>query len=131
MTNRVVLIGRLTADPVIRTTQNGVSVASFNIAVDRKFKNQSGEKETDFIPIVAWRGLADNCGRYLSKGKMAAVDGRLQVRSYEDKDGNRRTIAEVIAETIEFLSPKDSVESTPNEGYGELEEMEPLDDIPF
>jgi single-strand DNA-binding protein len=103
MLNRVVLIGRLTADPELRQTQSGLPVASFTLAVDRKF---SKDKETDFINIIAWRGLAENCANYLTKGKMAAVDGRLQIRNYEDKQGQKRTIAEVIADDVRFLSPK-------------------------
>ena len=80
--NRVVLIGRLTADPELRFTQNGIAVARFTLAVDRTFANQQGERETDFIDIVVWRKQAENCGQYLKKGHLAAVDGRLQVRSY-------------------------------------------------
>ncbi len=107
MLNRVVLIGRLTRDPELRYTPNGVAVASFTLAVDRSRKNAAGERETDFIPIVVWQQQAENCNTYLSKGKLAAVDGRLQIRSYEDKDGVKRTVAEVVAESVRFLSPKD------------------------
>jgi len=106
MLNRVVLIGRLTRDPELRYTANGVAVVSFTLAVDRGFKTAGGERETDFIPVVAWRGLAENCANYLSQGKLAAVDGKLQIRSYEAKDGTRRTVAEVIADDVRFLSPK-------------------------
>jgi single-strand DNA-binding protein len=100
--NRVVLVGRLTADPELRQTQSGLPVANFTLAVDRKF---SKDKETDFINIIAWRGLAENCANYLTKGKLAAVDGRLQIRQYEDKQGQKRTIAEVVADNVRFLSP--------------------------
>ena len=106
MLNRVVLIGRLTRDPELRYTTSGIAVVSFTLAVDRGFKSASGEKETDFIPVVAWRGLAENCANYLSQGKLAAVDGKLQIRSYEGKDGVKRTAAEVIADDVRFLSPK-------------------------
>ena len=106
MLNRIVLIGRLTKDPELRTTQSGVAVASFTLAVDRKFKNQAGEREADFIPVVVWRQAAEACNTYLAKGKLAAVDGRLQIRSYEAKDGTKRTRAEVIADDVRFLSPK-------------------------
>ena len=103
--NRSVCIGRLTRDPELRSTTNGTAVATFTVAVDRDFKGQNGEKETDFIPVVVWRGLAETCGRYLSKGKMVAVDGRLQIRTYE-KDGQKRTVAEIVADNVQFLSPK-------------------------
>lgn len=106
MINRIVLIGRLTADPELRQTPNGVSVTTFTLAVDRSFTKQNGEKETDFIRIVTWRGLAENCANYLKKGRLAAVDGRLQIRSYENKEGRRMTIAEVVADNVRFLESK-------------------------
>ena len=107
MLNRVVLIGRLTKDPELRYTPNGVAVTSFALAVDRNFKSAQGEKETDFINILVWRQLAENCANFLAKGKLAAVDGRLQIRSHEGQDGQKRTMAEVIAENVRFLSPKE------------------------
>ena len=107
--NRVILIGRLTRDPELRYTANGAAVASFCLAVDRPYKNGNGEKETDFINIVAWNNLGERCGEYLAKGKQVALEGRLQIRSYEDKDGMKRTIAEVVADSVQFLSPKDAV----------------------
>lgn len=127
--NRFVGIGRLTRDPELKHTPNGVAVASFNIAVDRQFKSANGEKETDFIPVITWRGLAENCGRYLSKGKMVAVEGRLQIRTYE-KDGQKRTVAEIVADNVQFLSPKSENGSTgaPASIPAELEEIPPLDD---
>lgn len=101
--NKIILIGRLTADPDLRYTPNeSIPVAQFTLAVDRPFKS-GGEKETDFIRIVTWRNLAENCSKYLSKGRLVAVDGRLQIRSYEDKEGIRRTIAEVVANEVKFL----------------------------
>jgi single-strand DNA-binding protein len=124
MLNRIVLIGRLTRDPELRYTQNGIAVATFSLAVDRNFKNAAGEKETDFINIVVWRGQAENCANYLSKGKLAAVDGRLQIRSYETADNQKRTVAEVVAEDVRFLSPKDSGSS----GGGYSAPQEPADD---
>ena len=103
MLNKIILIGRLTADPDLRyTPSESIPVAQFTLAVDRPFKS-GGEKETDFIRIVTWRTLAENCSKYLSKGRLVAVDGRLQIRSYEDRDGNRRTIAEVVANEVKFL----------------------------
>lgn len=134
MLNRSIVIGRLTKNPELRTTQNGVAVATFTVACDRDFKNAQGEKETDFINIVVWRGLAETCGRYLAKGKMVGVDGRLQIRHYEDKDGNKRTIAEIVADNVQFLTPKGESAGSengycPDEPMGE--EMTPLDDIQF
>lgn len=133
MLNRIVVIGRLTRDPELRSTSNGTAVATFTVAVDRNFSNNRGEKETDFIPVVVWRGLAETCGRYLSKGKLVAVEGRLQIRTYEANDGGKRTVAEIVADNVQFLSPKDS-NSGGNSGYTPDfpgEEMTPLDEIPF
>lgn len=101
--NHVVLIGRLVADPELRTTSSGISVTSFTIAVDRRFKNQQGERETDFIDIVAWRKTADLVSQYCTKGMKVAVDGSLQVRSYEAKDGSKRKAYEIVAENVQFL----------------------------
>ena len=104
MLNLAILIGRLTADPELRYTPNGTAVATFTIATDRFGKE--GEKETTFIPIVAWRKQAENCANYLGKGSLAAVDGRMQVRSYDAKDGTRRWVTEVVADTVRFLDKK-------------------------
>ena len=109
MMNKAILIGRLTRDPELRTTSNGISVTSFTIAVDRNFNNQQGEKETDFIPVVAWRKLADTCAKYLAKGRLVAVSGRMQVRSYEGKDG-KRYVTEVVADEVQFLERAESKE---------------------
>ena len=99
----MILIGNLTRDPELRYTPDGTPVASFTLAVNRPFINQQGERETDFIPIVIWRKQAERCSEYLTKGSQVAVEGRLQIRSYEDKDGIRRRVAEVIARRVEFL----------------------------
>jgi single-strand DNA-binding protein len=118
MLNRVILIGRLTRDPELRYTQGGTPVTRFTIAVDRNFKNSNGERDTDFIQVIAYRQLAELGANFLSKGKLCCVDGRLQIRSYE-KDGVKHWVSEIIADTIQFLSPKDnsygteSDESTP------------------
>ncbi len=104
--NAVVLQGRLTRDPELRRTQNGTAVTSFSLAVDRDFKGQNGERETDFIDVVAWRGTAELAAKYLTKGRMALVSGRLQLRDWQDKDGNRRRSAEVIAEGVYFCDSK-------------------------
>ena len=135
MLNRIVIIGRLTRDPELKATSNGTPVATFTVAVDRNFTNARNEKETDFIPVVVWRAQAESCGRYLSKGKMVAVDGRLQIRTYE-KDGSKRTVAEVVADNVRFLSPKENTSDNNYSGdYGanfdELEETLPPDEIPF
>lgn len=136
MLNRIVVIGRLTKDPELRTTSNGVAVATFTVAVDRQYKTQNGEKETDFIPVVVWRGLAETCKKYLSKGNMAAIDGRLQIRNYENDKGERRTIAEIVAENVQFITPKgntreDSNSASFDPNFDEPGEIKPLDDIPF
>ncbi|NLO82741.1 MAG: single-stranded DNA-binding protein [Clostridiales bacterium] len=102
MFNRVLLIGRLTRDPEIRHIPTGVAVTTFTLAVNRNFTNQQGEREADFIPIVVWRGLAETCARYLSKGRLVAVSGRIQTRSYE-RDGQRRYVTEVIGDEVVFL----------------------------
>jgi len=105
--NRVILLGRLTQDPQMRYTSNGTPVTNFTLAVDRPFTNQQGERETDFIDIVVWRKLAELCADYLVKGQKAAVEGRLQVRSYEvqsgENQGQKRTVTEVVAENVQFL----------------------------
>ena len=101
--NKVILIGRLTADPELRYTPGGIAVCSFTLAVNRPFTSQNGEREADFIDIVVWRAQAENVAKYLSKGRQAAVEGRIQISSYEGNDGVRRRKAEVIADRVEFL----------------------------
>jgi len=133
MLNQVVLIGRLTHDPELRyTAANGVPVATFSIAVDRPFSNQQGTRETDFIPIVAWRKQAENCANYLRKGLMVAVSGRLQIRSYEDNDGNKRKVAEVVADQVRFLEwPKDGSQGGDRGEIPGSEMHIGEDDVPF
>ncbi|MFZ3103019.1 MAG: single-stranded DNA-binding protein [Desulfitobacteriaceae bacterium] len=137
MLNRVVLIGRLTKDPELRYTPNGVAVANFTLAIDRNYKNAQGEKETDFIPCVVYRQLAELVTNYLSKGKLAAVDGRIQVRTFTGQDGQKRWVTEIIAEDVRFLSPKDNNSGSANtapstEGAGTFgHEVTLDDDIPF
>lgn len=109
--NKVFLIGRLTRDPELRYTGNNTAVASFSIAVNRNFTNQSGEREADFINIVVWRKQAENVKNYLSQGSQVAIDGRLQTRSYDDQNGNKRYVTEVIADNVEFLGSKNSQSS--------------------
>lgn len=103
MLNRVILIGRLTRDPELRYTPSGVAVAQFTLAVDRPFTSQSGEREADFIPIVVWRQLAETCANYLRKGRLTAVEGRIQVRSYDNNEGKRVYMTEVVADNVRFL----------------------------
>lgn len=102
MLNRIVLIGRLTKEPDLRYTASGIAVARFTLAVDRRY-SKDREKEADFIDIVVWQKQAENCANYLGKGRLVAVDGRLQIRSYDDKQGIRRRAAEVVAENVRFL----------------------------
>ena len=104
--NRIVLMGRLTRDPELRRTQSGTPVTSFSLAVDRDFKSQSGEKETDFIDIVAWRNTAEFVCNNFTKGRMAVVEGRLQIRDWKDRDGNNRRSAEVVADNVYFGDSK-------------------------
>ena len=109
MLNKIILMGRLTRDPELRKTGSGTAVTSFTLAVDRDFKTQDGEKETDFIDIVAWRGTAEFVFKYFAKGRMAVVEGRLQIRNWTDKDGGNRRSAEVIAESVYFGDSKKNV----------------------
>jgi len=106
MLNKIVIMGRLTRDPELRRTQNGTAVTSFSLAVDRDFKSQNGEKETDFIDVVAWRGTAEFVSKYFSKGRMAVVEGRLQIRDWTDRDGGKRRSAEVVADNVYFGDSK-------------------------
>ena len=102
MLNKIFIMGRLTRDPELRRTQSGIPVTSFSLAVDRDYKSQSGEKETDFIDVVAWRSTAEFVAKYFTKGRMAVVEGRLQIRDWQDKDGNKRRSAEVVADNVYF-----------------------------
>lgn len=118
MLNRVILIGRLTRDPELRILPNGIPVASFTLAVDRPFTNQQGERDTDFIDIVVWRKQAETVSNHLSKGRLVAVEGRLQVRTYETQDGQKRKVAEVVADTVRFLDRPRDVLAEPPVGSG-------------
>ena len=104
--NRVILIGNLTRDPELTGTPSGVAVCRFSIAVSRDYANADGNRETDFFNITVWRGRAENCGKYLKKGNKVAVIGSLQNRSYEDKDGIKRNVTDIVASDVEFLTPK-------------------------
>ena len=132
MLNRIILIGRLTKDPELRYTNSGAPVCSFTLAVDSGFGDN---KRTDFINIVVWNKQGESCSQYLSKGKLAAVDGRLQIRNYDDRDGNKRYVTEVIADSVRFLSPKGESGAALGGGFGDA----PMDfgipstddDLPF
>ena len=106
MLNKIILMGRLTRDPELRRTASGTAVTSFSLAVDRDFKSQNGEKETDFIDIVAWRSTAEFVSKYVSKGRMAVVEGRLQTRDWTDRDGGKRDATEIVADNIYFGDSK-------------------------
>ena len=135
--NKVNLIGRLTKDPELKFTPGtGTAVANFTIAVDRRMQNKDGQREADFIPIVAWGKQEENTANYMSKGKQIAVSGRIQVRSYDAKDGTKRYVTEVIAEEVQFLdrgngSKSDQYRS--NDDFDSQEDITPIDDgdIPF
>ena len=142
MLNKIFIMGRLTRDPELRRTQNGTAVAGFALAVDRDFKNADGTKETDFIEVVAWRSSAEFVSKYFAKGRMAIVEGQLQIRDWQDKDGNKRRSAEVVADNVYFGDSKKEGDSSG--GYkaagkavdvepdtGDFAEVEDEEDLPF
>jgi single-strand DNA-binding protein len=136
--NRIILIGRLTRDPELRYVPSGAPVASFTLAVDRPFKDQQGNRETDFIDIVAWRKLAEQVSQYMTKGRMVAVEGRLQIRSYETQDGQKRKVAEVVADGVRFLDrartsggPGEPAVTAPAGGGDDTAQGGPDEDVPF
>ncbi|MDI3269610.1 MAG: single-stranded DNA-binding protein [Bacillota bacterium] len=129
MLNVVVLIGRLTRDPELRYTASGTPVGRFSLAVDRPFSNAQGERETDFIDIVVWRQLAETCANHLGKGRLVAVTGRLQIRSYDTQDGQRRRVAEVVADDVRFLDRPRTGGGNSGDDFGDDPSVE--DDIPF
>lgn len=138
--NKVILTGNLTKDPELATTNGGVSVCRFSVAVQRRFQNAEGEREADFFNIVVWRAQAENCHRFLKKGSKCGIVGRLQTSSYEAQDGTKRYVTEVIADEVEFLGakPADSGEMSkaPTSNAAprkETTELEPIDDdsLPF
>lgn len=143
MLNKIILIGRLVADPEMRYTQSGIGVVNFRIAVDRQYKNASGEKETDFINIVAWRKLAELINQYMSKGRLVAVEGSLHMRRYQSKEGENRTVYEVQADNVQFLDRGDKGGGSPRSEappYGDenappadagAPNSAPDDDLPF
>ena len=108
--NKVILVGNLTRDPELSETPSGIAVCRFSIAVSRDYSNAEGNRETDFFNITVWRGRAENCGRYLKKGNKVGVVGRLQNRSYDDKDGVKRYVTDIVADEVEFLTPRGASE---------------------
>ena len=136
MLNKIILMGRLTRDPELRRTQSGTAVTGFSLAVDRDFKSQNGEKETDFIDIVAWRNTAEFVSKYFSKGRMAVVEGRLQIRDWTDKDGIKRRTAEVIADNVYFGDSKrsegeeDWTQAAESQSFAPVESYDP-GNLPF
>jgi single-strand DNA-binding protein len=145
MMNRTVLVGRLTKDPDLRYTPNGVPVATFTLAVNRPFSNQAGERESDFINCVVWRKPAENVANFLKKGSLASVDGRIQTRNYDGQDGKKVYVTEVLAESVQFLEPKKDkpadnggpyaptsntkIDNDPFNGNGQIDISD--DDLPF
>lgn len=127
MLNKVILIGRLTKDPELRYTPNGVASCSFTLAVDRPFTNQNNEREADFITIVTWRQQAEACANHLSKGRLTAVEGRIQIRNYENSEGRRVYVTEVVAENVRFLEPKGQKQQDPDPNYPPI----PDEDLSF
>ncbi len=136
--NKVILIGNLTRDPELTETPSGVAVCRFAIAVSRDYANADGARETDFFNITVWRGRAENCGKYLKKGNKVAVIGSLQNRSYEDKDGIKRNVTDVVANEVEFLTPKNAQSDVDSDvpvmsARRERPQLEAIDDnqLPF
>ncbi len=133
--NRITIMGRLTRDPELRRTQSGAPVTSFTMAVDRDFKSQSGDKETDFIDVVAWRNTAEFAAKYFTKGRMAIASGRLQIRDWQDNNGNKHRSAEVIADSIYFgdSKPQDAQPAVHavNVNASDFDEIEDDPDFPF
>ena len=135
--NKVIIVGNLSRDPELTTTNGGISVCRFTVAVQRRFQNAEGERDADFLNVVVWRAQAENCHKFLKKGSKCGVVGRLQTSSYEGQDGNKRYVTEIIADEVEFLSTKTSntevnVEDKPANNK-KVAELEPIDDdsLPF
>lgn len=120
MLNKIIVMGRLTRDPELRRTGSGTAVTSFTLAVDRDFKDQNGDKETDFIDVVAWRNTAEFVSKYFAKGRMAVVEGRLQIRDWTDKDDGKRRSAEIIAENVYFGDSKREAQNTQADNMASL-----------
>lgn len=133
--NKCILIGNLTKDPELTTTTNGVAVCRFSIAVSRKYSNSEGERETDFLNIVVWRNLGENCHKFLKKGSKVGVVGNIQSRSYDATDGTKRYVTEIVAEEVEFLSTRsqDGEQQQRTSPSEDVAKLQPVDDdgLPF
>lgn len=132
--NKVFLIGNLTRDPELTETASGVAVCRFTVAVSRNYTNEDGERQTDFFNCTAWRGLAETIGRYTKKGKKVAVVGSVQLRSYEDNEGIKRTAVDIIVQDVEFLSPKEADDEAEVPKAKKKPTLRPMDDdgdMPF
>lgn len=133
MMNRVVLVGRLTREPELKYTPNGIAVCTFTLAVNRSFTNQQGQREADFVNCVVWRRPAENVANFLKKGSLAGVDGRIQTRNYEGQDGRRVYVTEVLAESVQFLEPKSASSNYEKRGgdNGMYDSGQKKQDFPF
>ena len=133
--NKAILLGRLVKDPELRYTQSGTAVATFTLAVDRRFQKQGEERQADFINCVAWQKTAEFVANYFTKGKLMALSGSIQVRTWEDNEGTKRYATEVIADDVEFAESKNSSESAtpkaPAQPKADFEEVPTSDDLPF
>ena len=139
--NKVILTGNLTRDPELTTTNNGVSLCRFSVAVQRRFTNQEGERDADFIPIIVWRGQAESCYKYLKKGSRVGIVGTIQTRSYDGQDGTRKYVTEVVADEVEFINTAragegedgEKAKPQPAEKADVVNKFEPIDDdnLPF
>ncbi len=131
--NKCILVGNLARDPELTTTSNGVAVCRFSIAVSRRYANSDGERETDFLNIVVWRNLGENCHKFLKKGSKVGIVGNIQSRSYDATDGTKRYVTEIVAEEVEFLSTKAQDGEQPKSSNEEVAKLQPIDDdgLPF
>lgn len=130
--NKAFLIGRLTADPELKRTGTGTAVCKFTLAVTRRYADAQGNRQADFLPVIAWKQMGESCHKYLAKGKKCAVTGEIQTRSYEAQDGTKRYVTEIIAQEVEFLTPKSAGAAAPGatgtpDGFEEVED----DELPF
>ena len=131
--NKCILVGNLARDPELTTTSNGVAVCRFSIAVSRRYANSDGERETDFLNIVVWRNLGENCHKFLKKGSKVGIVGNIQSRSYDATDGTKRYVTEIVAEEVEFLSTKTQDSEQPKSSNEEVSKLQTIDDdgLPF
>ena len=131
--NKCILVGNLTKDPELTTTSNGVAVCRFSIAVSRRYATADGARETDFLNIVVWRNLGENCHKFLKKGSKVCIVGNIQTRSYDAADGSKRYVTEIVAEEVEFLSTKQADDQSKSSSSEETTKLQPIDDdgLPF